>query len=476
MDFKISFVLLSTLYGITLGQDSDDYSRLYNNLTTNYNRNIRPIENVQQPTIVDSSFILLSIKEFEEKEGKLEIVGIFTFTWKDKRMAWDPHVHAGIYSLLIPQNQVWIPEVVNAQPYEKIEPLGFERLNARVMFDGTMFWMPGDVYQTTCSADVTYYPFDIHRCEFIFTPWMYSMDEMLIQVVRGEMDLTPFTPSGVWELRGTYVRVGEIPGSQLFLLGLEFQRRPIFHVVNMLVPITILGILNVLVFLLPADSGERVGFSITVLLAMSVFLTIIADSLPSTSQPSIPRMSYLLLADLAIGTMITICTILVLRLHHKGEDETVPRWLQCLSCKRCCSKRIKEKKSTFDASDTLSNPYTNEFNSRSTNVSSITENRKIYHWKFNQFGQFQSRSGPYNEIRGNQYKREGITPHPNSSRQYPQEEGNNKQEVATSSAEDQPIVRWKDIADFCDIFLFIVFLLIIIAKIILSFLLFKDSA
>jgi hypothetical protein len=32
-----------------------------------------------------------------------------------------------------------------------------------------------------------------------------------------------------------------------------------------------MSILNVFVFLLPADSGERVGYAITVLLAIAVF-------------------------------------------------------------------------------------------------------------------------------------------------------------------------------------------------------------
>ena len=35
---------------------------------------------------------------------------------------------------------------------------------------------------------------------------------------------------------------------------------------------------------LPAEAGEKMGVSITVLLAYSVYLSIIADSLPSTSE------------------------------------------------------------------------------------------------------------------------------------------------------------------------------------------------
>jgi hypothetical protein len=50
---------------------------------------------------------------------------------------------------------------------------------------------------------------------------------------------------------------------------------------------SLMCILNIFVFLLPADSGERVGYAITVLLAIAVFLTISSDSLPATSNPRI---------------------------------------------------------------------------------------------------------------------------------------------------------------------------------------------
>jgi hypothetical protein len=48
-----------------------------------------------------------------------------------------------------------------------------------------------------------------------------------------------------------------------------------------------MSILNVFVFLLPADSGERVGYAITMLLAIAVFLTISSDSLPAMSNPHV---------------------------------------------------------------------------------------------------------------------------------------------------------------------------------------------
>ncbi|OWF43045.1 CHRNA7-FAM7A fusion protein [Mizuhopecten yessoensis] len=79
------------------------------------------------------------------------------------------------------------------------------------------------------------------------------------------------------------------------------------------------------VFLLPTESGERVSFSITVLLAMAVFMTIVTDSLPSNSEPNVPRLCYLLSIDLGINALVTVCAILGMHLYHKPDHQEVPQ-------------------------------------------------------------------------------------------------------------------------------------------------------
>ena len=39
-----------------------------------------------------------------------------------------------------------------------------------------------------------------------------------------------------------------------------------------------------LVFLLPPESGEKVSLAVTLLLAMTVFLLVVMDNIPSTSE------------------------------------------------------------------------------------------------------------------------------------------------------------------------------------------------
>lgn len=65
---------------------------------------------------------------------------------------------------------------------------------------------------------------------------------------------------------------------------LVLKRKPMYFVLNLIVPSAILCVLSLLSFIIPSESGERIGFITTILLAMSVYLLIIADVLPETSK------------------------------------------------------------------------------------------------------------------------------------------------------------------------------------------------
>ena len=54
--------------------------------------------------------------------------------------------------------------------------------------------------------------------------------------------------------------------------------------INIIAPCVMLSVLGLLVFCMPCDTGEKIGLEITVMLAFSVFLLIVSDNLPVTSD------------------------------------------------------------------------------------------------------------------------------------------------------------------------------------------------
>ena len=132
---------------------------------------------------------------------------------------------------------------------------------------------------------------------------------------------------GTWKLLNTSVEAEVVNGIYRSTLTFRLERKSLYVIVNIILPIMFLSILNVLVFMLPAESGERVSYAITVLLAITVFMTIITDTMPKKSEP-LPLISYFLMIDLIVSALTSLFTILNLRIYHKDDDTLVPRWIQ----------------------------------------------------------------------------------------------------------------------------------------------------
>jgi hypothetical protein len=68
---------------------------------------------------------------------------------------------------------------------------------------------------------------------------------------------------------------------------ITIRRLPLYYFYTIICPCLWLTVLNLLVFLLPADSGDKVSLGVTVFLAFSVFMLVISEKVPVSSQ-SVP--------------------------------------------------------------------------------------------------------------------------------------------------------------------------------------------
>jgi hypothetical protein len=67
-----------------------------------------------------------------------------------------------------------------------------------------------------------------------------------------------------------------------------------FFTYNLVFPCVMLMSIGILVFCLPPESGEKISLGVTVLLAMTVYQLLIAETIPATSEviPLIGRCSH----------------------------------------------------------------------------------------------------------------------------------------------------------------------------------------
>ena len=75
-----------------------------------------------------------------------------------------------------------------------------------------------------------------------------------------------------------------------FQFSLALKRKSQYSIINVIVPIVLLSIMDLLVFWLPPESGEKASLGITVLLSFSVFLLVVDERMPRTSD-AVPLLS-----------------------------------------------------------------------------------------------------------------------------------------------------------------------------------------
>ena len=103
------------------------------------------------------------------------------------------------------------------------------------------------------------------------------------------------------------------------------KRKPLYFILNLITQSAVLCFLTLLSFAIPTESGERIGFITTLLLAMTVYLLLIAEVLPETSN-QLPITGLLFVLTIVESAVILLATIIVLRCFH-GTGEPYG-WLQ----------------------------------------------------------------------------------------------------------------------------------------------------
>lgn len=179
-------------------------------------------------------------------------------------------------------------------------------------------------------VDVTYFPFDTHTCLLLFASFGTLPSEVSRSSSLDEALTSYYTEHGTWSLEKTKTNSYIFGTGSMFEVFITIKRRPLFFLVNIIFPVLFLTLLNSFVFLLPAESGERISYAITVLLSIAVFMTMISDYLPKTSQ-TMSRLCYFLVGDLMLSSIICLLTIFQLRIFFKSDKKyPVPDYLKKL--------------------------------------------------------------------------------------------------------------------------------------------------
>ncbi|CAB3256246.1 unnamed protein product [Arctia plantaginis] len=234
--------------------------------------------------------------------------------WNDYNLRWNDSEYGGVKDLRITPNKLWKPDVLMYnRMIAKIEFVlvysadeGFDgtyQTNVVVRNNGSCLYVPPGIFKSTCKIDITWFPFDDQHCDMKFG-------------MPGKKNTI------------TYACCPEPYVDVTFTIMI--RRRTLYYFFNLIVPCVLISSMALLGFTLPPDSGEKLTLGVTILLSLTVFLNLVAETLPQVSD-AIPLLGTYFNCIMFMVASSVVLTVVVLNYHHRTADiHEMPQWVSSL--------------------------------------------------------------------------------------------------------------------------------------------------
>ncbi|KAG7483154.1 neuronal acetylcholine receptor subunit alpha-7 [Solea senegalensis] len=326
--------------------------RLLTDLMKDYSKLDRPVNNDSEALTVNVGLSFLQIMDVDEKNQVFITNNWLQLGWNDYKLQWDPKKYPGVPNVRLPPNLVWKPDILLYNSADERFDATFHT-NVLVNNSGSCTFMPPGIFKSTCSINVRWFPFDVQKCELKFGSWTYN--GLKVDLKFTSVDTDAYIQNSEWELVEVTGQRNEVHYACCeepyvdVTFTVWMRRRTLFYGLNLLFPCVLLSIMAVLVFLLPADSGEKISLGITVLLSLTVFMLLVSEVMPATSD-SVPLIAQYFAATLVIVGLSLIATVVVLQYHHQDPNgEKMSKWTRVILLNWCawflCMKRPNEGQS-----------------------------------------------------------------------------------------------------------------------------------
>ena len=217
----------------------EDSQILLNDKLANYTKQLRPLYNQSKALDVYLSFDLVSIRDFDEREGKFTVTGVLKCYWFDEMFTWNPDDYGGVDNVQIGVSTIWIPSMALVNPTEEMKRVSEDWHILHVENTGLIANLAGGIFSASCQIDVTYYPWDKQYCELWFMAWGYTHQQINLIQLSNHSTFYIYSEHGMWTVRDS--QTGTFPEASLASFGFHVERKPLFVVINILSPIIFLS-------------------------------------------------------------------------------------------------------------------------------------------------------------------------------------------------------------------------------------------
>ncbi|CAD5113922.1 DgyrCDS3081 [Dimorphilus gyrociliatus] len=295
--------------------------------------------------------------DLNEKDKILTMSMWTRYAWKDEYLRWDPKDYDGIITIRLSADLIWIPDIMLYNT-ASVETVARDAL-AVINYNGRVMWYPHTVFKSSCSVDVTNFPFDNQSCHMWFGSWTYTNDQIDLKMMTKEgIDLSTyqsdFKEGSVWDIYEVHAEK-EVKGNEktkkfsIVVFYLNMKRRIVFSTYILTLPCIFLACLTLVVFWLPPDRPDRTSLAMSIFASFMVLLLILVEAAPPTAG-SIPKLGLYYCFNVVIIMLAIVLSSLVVNIYRGGADgKKPPKWLNaislnCIVCLLCKKHKLDKRR------------------------------------------------------------------------------------------------------------------------------------
>ncbi|TDG97856.1 hypothetical protein EPR50_G00212010 [Perca flavescens] len=281
----------------------------------------------KSPTTVYLELLLYAILDVNEKDQKFLSYIWIDMYWKDDNISWNRDEFCGIKEIHLPAEKVWKPDLTIEEMTEKDKALPSPYL--LIKSNGMIIRRDDMLVVSTCTMEVYSFPFDYQSCTLSLKSIIHS-DRHIMLEAGAESELTTMWSKEMMRTQSEWLFIDMKIDNKtadnfginqsMLVYTINMKRRSALYVANFLVPILFFFCLDLASFLISDSGGEKLGFKVTVLLAVTVMQLLLNEILPSSSE-RIPLIAVYCIGMFGLMMLSLMETILVMHLMEKDSKD-----------------------------------------------------------------------------------------------------------------------------------------------------------
>ncbi|KAK5968696.1 Proton-gated ion channel subunit pbo-6, partial [Trichostrongylus colubriformis] len=244
--------------------------------------------------------------------------------WEDPTLSWDPTNFSGLRETWLPEEAIWVPDIIVFNMLNHQELLHSVRSPIRVQYTGRVTFSYPAIYSVMCRIGIAQFPFDSQTCELRIASWGYGEDKLQLNATRKPY-LQHYSANEEWALHDIGIRQALYDHEGMIVSEARYfvviARKPFYYLVSLVLPSYIICMLSIgglfARFSTKHERQERFTLGVTAILSMAVLSLVVTEKVPHSSE-GVPLLVVYFHFNIVMLTLATILTSVVMRVHAKG--------------------------------------------------------------------------------------------------------------------------------------------------------------